>query len=204
MDNKAIAGILYETADLLEIDGQDSFRIRSYRNAAQAIEALPQQISELISEPKKILEIPGIGKGMLTNMQEMFKEGRLSLHAELLKKYRPSMLDLLRVQGLGPKTIALIWSAYKVSDLEGVENLAREGKIRILPRMGEKHEKKLLKAIEDYRRIAGRFLLDVAERQAETIVEHLKGYEGGEKVTPAGSLRRGRGERGCRRLSVSG
>src|SRR5207245_3738508 len=81
MDNKAIAGILYETADLLEIDGQDSFRIRSYRNAAQAIEALPQQISELISEPKKILEIPGIGKGMLTNMQEMFKEGRLSLHA---------------------------------------------------------------------------------------------------------------------------
>src|SRR5207245_7576457 len=78
MDNKAIAGILYETADLLEIDGQDSFRIRSYRIAAQAIEALPQQISELINEPKKILEIPGIGKGMLTNMQEMFKEGRLS------------------------------------------------------------------------------------------------------------------------------
>src|SRR6266550_3802843 len=111
MDNKAIAGILYETADLLEIDGQDSFRIRSYRNAAQAIEALPQQISELIDEPKKILEIPGIGKGMLTNMQEMFKEGKLSLHAELLKKYRPSMLDLLKVQGLGPKTIALIWRA---------------------------------------------------------------------------------------------
>src|SRR6266705_1360145 len=159
MDNKAIAGILYETADLLEIDGQDSFRIRSYRNAAQAIEALPQQISELIDEPKKILEIPGIGKGMLTNMQEMFKEGRLSLHAELLKKYRPSMLDLLKVQGLGPKTIALIWSAYQVCDLEGVEKLAREGKIRILPRMGEKHEAKLLKAIEDYRRIAGRFRL---------------------------------------------
>src|SRR5207253_2073746 len=123
MDNKAIAGILYETADLLEIDGQDSFRIRSYRNAAQAIEALPQQISELIDEPKKILEIPGIGKGMLTNMQEMFKEGRLSLHAELLKKYRPSMLDLLKVQGLGPKTIALIWSAYQVCDLEGVDKL---------------------------------------------------------------------------------
>src|SRR5436190_7543161 len=178
MDNKAIAGILYETADLLEIDGQDSFRIRSYRNAAQAIEALPQQISELIDEPKKILEIPGIGKGMLTNMQEMFKEGRLSLHAELLKKYRPSMLDLLKVQGLGPKTIALIWSAYQVCDLEGVEKLARECKIRILPRMGEKHEAKLLKAIEDYRRIAGRFLLDAAEREAQKIVDHLKDFPG--------------------------
>jgi len=204
MDNKAIAGILYETADLLEIDGQDSFRIRSYRNAAQAIEALPQQISELISEPKKILEIPGIGKGMLTNMQEMFKEGRLSLHAELLKKYRPSMLDLLKVQGLGPKTIALIWSAYQVCDLEGVEKLAREGKIRILPRMGEKHEAKLLKAIEDYRRIAGRFLLDAAEREAQKIVDHLKDFPGVEKVTPAGSLRRGRETVGDLDILVTG
>src|SRR6266513_2953996 len=204
MDNKAIAGILYETADLLEIDGKDSFRIRSYRNAAQAIEALPQQISELISEPKKILEIPGIGKGMLTNMQEMFKEGRLSLHAELLKKYRPSMLDLLKVQGLGPKTIALIWSAYQVCDLEGVEKLAREGKIRILPRMGEKHEAKLLKAIEDYRRIAGRFLLDAAEREAQKIVDHLKDFPGVEKVTPAGSLRRGRETVGDLDILVTG
>src|SRR5438045_6288486 len=192
MDNKAIAGILYETADLLEIDGQDSFRIRSYRNAAQAIEALPQQISELIDEPKKILEIPGIGKGMLTNLQEIFKEGRLSLHAEMLKKYRPSMLDLLNIQGLGPKTIALIWSAYQVADLEGVEKLAREGKIRTLPRMGEKHELKLLKAIEDYRRIAGRFLLDAAEIQAQKLIDHLKAFDGIDKITPTGSLRRGR------------
>jgi DNA polymerase (family 10) len=192
MDNKAIAGIFYETADLLEIDGQDSFRIRSYRNAAEAIEAQPQQIADLIDEPKKILEIPGIGKGMLTNLREMFKEGRLGLHAELLKKYRPSMLDLLKIQGLGPKTIGLIWSAYQVCDLEGIEKLAREGKIQILPRMGEKQEQKLLKAIEDYRRVAGRFLLDTAETQALKIVEHLRGFEGVEKVTPAGSLRRGR------------
>jgi DNA polymerase (family X) len=120
MDNKAIAGILYETADLLEIDGQDSFRIRSYRNAAQAIEALPGQIADIIHEPKKVLEIPGIGKGMLINLQEILKNGQLSLHAEMLKKYRPSMLDLLKVQGLGPKTIALIWSAYQVCDVEGV------------------------------------------------------------------------------------
>jgi DNA polymerase (family X) len=192
MDNKAIAGILYETADLLEIDAQDSFRIRSYRNAAEAIEALPQQIADLISEPKRVLEIPGIGKGMLANLQEIFKEGRLSVHADLLKKYHPSMLDLLKIQGLGPKTIALIWSAYKVSDVEGVEKLAREGKIRILPRLGEKQEQKLLKAIEDYRRIAGRFLLDTAENQAQKIIEHLGDFPGVEKVTPAGSLRRGR------------
>src|SRR5207244_1064035 len=140
MDNKALAGILYETADLLEIDGQDSFRIRSYRNAAQTIEALPQQIADLISEPKQVLAIPGIGKGMLVNLQEMFKEGKLSLHAELLKKYHPSMLELLKIQGLGPKTIALIWSAYQVSDVEAVEKLAKEGRIRELPRMGERQD----------------------------------------------------------------
>jgi DNA polymerase (family 10) len=204
MDNKAIAGILYETADLLEIDGQDSFRIRSYRNAAEAIEAQTQQIADLISEPKKVLAIPGIGKGMLTNMQEMFKEDKLSLHAELLKKYRPTMLDLLKIQGLGPKTIALIWSAYHVSDVEGVEKLAKDGKIRELPRMGEKQEQKLLKAIEDYRRIAGRFLLDAAEREAQKIADHLRDYPGVEKVTPAGSLRRGRETVGDLDILVTG
>ena len=204
MDNKAIAGILYETADLLEIDGQDSFRIRSYRNAAEAIEAQTQQIADLIGEPKKVLAIPGIGKGMLLNLQEMFKEGKLSLHAELLKKYHPSMLDLLKIQGLGPKTIALIWSAYQVSDVDGVAKLAREGKIRELPRMGEKQEQKLLKAIEDYRRIAGRFLLDAAEQQADKIIEHLRDYPGVEKITPAGSLRRGRETVGDLDILVTG
>jgi DNA polymerase (family X) len=204
MDNKAIAGILYETADLLEIDGQDSFRIRSYRTAAQAIEALPQQVTDLIGEPKKLLEVPGIGKGMLQNMQEILKEGRLATHAELLKKYRPSMLELLKIQGLGPKTIALIWSAYQICDLEGVEKLAREGKIRILPRMGEKHEQKLLKAIEDYRRIGGRFLLDAAEQVAERLVQHLSQVPGVDKVSPAGSLRRGRDTIGDLDVLVTG
>jgi DNA polymerase (family 10) len=204
VDNKSIAGILYETADLLEVDGQDSFRIRSYRNAAEAIEALPQQITDLIEEPKQVLAIPGIGKGMLANLNEMLHEGKLSLHAEMLKKYRPSMLELLRVQGIGPKTVALIWSAYQVCDLEGVEKLAREGKIRELPRMGEKHEQKILKAIEDYRRIAGRFLLNVADVQAEKIAEHLKDYPGVEKAIPAGSLRRGRETVGDLDILVTG
>src|SRR6202034_151675 len=121
-----------------------------------------------------------------------FKDGKIAAHAELLQKYRPSMLELLKIQGLGPKTIALIWSAYQISDLEGVEKLAREGKIRELPRLGEKYETKLLKAIEGYRRIAGRFLLDVAEQLSEKVAEHLMTVPGIEKITPAGSLRRGR------------
>ena len=204
MDNKSIATVLYETADLLEIDGQDSFRIRSYRNAAQAIENLTEQVKDIIAEPKKVLAIPGIGKGMLVNLQELFKDGSLSLQAELLKKYHPSMLQLLKIQGLGPKTIALIWSAYQVSDVDGVEKLAREGKIRILPRMGEKHEQKLLKAIEDYRRISGRFLIDAAEAEANKLTEYLAKFPGIDRITPAGSLRRGRETVGDLDILVTG
>jgi len=204
VDNKAIANILYETADLLEIDAADSFRIRSYRNAAQAIENLSEPIKDLIGEPKKVLAIPGIGKGMLTNLQELFKEGSLSVQAELLKKYHPSMLQLLKIQGLGPKTIALIWSAYQVSDVDGVEKLAREGRIRELPRMGEKHEQKLLKAIEDYRRISGRFLIDAAEAEARKLTDYLASFAGFDRITPAGSLRRGRETVGDLDILVTG
>src|SRR5579863_5819798 len=204
MDNKSIATILYETADLLEIDAADSFRIRSYRNAAQAIENLPDQIKDIIGEPKKVLAIPGIGKGMLVNLQELFKDGSLSVQADLLKKYHPSMLQLLKIQGLGPKTIALIWSAYQVCDVDGVEKLARAGKIRELPRMGEKHEQKLLKAIEDYRRISGRFLIDAAESEANKLTEYLAKFPGIDRITPAGSLRRGRETVGDLDILVTG
>ncbi len=151
-----------------------------------------------------MLAIPGIGKSMLRNLQELFTDGKLSVQAELLEKYNPSMLQLLKIQGLGPKTIALIWSAYKVSDVDGVEKLAREGKIRELPRMGEKHEAKLLKAIEDYRRISGRFLIDAGETEAEKLIEYLEKYPGIDKITPAGSLRRGRETVGDLDILVTG
>jgi DNA polymerase (family 10) len=204
MDNKAIANILYETADLLEIDGQDSFRVRSYRNAAQAVENNTEQIKDIIGEPKRVLAIAGIGKGMLINLQELLKDGTLPVQAELLKKYHPSMLQLLKIQGLGPKTIALIWSAHQVCDVDGVEKLAREGKIRELPRMGEKHEQKLLKAIEDFRRISGRFLIDAAEMEAAKLSEYLSKYPGIERITTAGSLRRGRETVGDLDILVTG
>ncbi|HEU5453321.1 MAG TPA: DNA polymerase/3'-5' exonuclease PolX [Terriglobales bacterium] len=204
MDNKTIADVLYETADLMEINGDDPFRIRSYRRAAEAIEGLPQQIAEIVNDPKKLLEIPGIGKGMSANLQEMFKEGKLKLHQELLQKYRPSMLELLKIQGLGPKTIALLWSAHQVCDIAGVEKLAREGKLAELPRMGEKAQQKILNAIENYRRISGRFLLDVAEEMAEKLTAHLCKLPGVDKVTPAGSLRRGRETVGDLDMLVTG
>lgn len=204
MDNKSLATTFYETADLLEIKGEDPFRIRSYRRAAEAIESLPQPIADIVSDQKKLLAIPGIGKGMAANLQEIFSQGKLKLHSELLESYRPSMLELLKIQGLGPKTIALLWDAFQVCDIEGVEKLARAGKIRELPRMGEKQEQKILKGIEDYRRISGRFHLDEADATAQKLVEHLSSTPGVENVTPAGSLRRGRETVGDLDILVTG
>ncbi len=204
MDNKTIANIFYEVADLMEINGDDSFRIRSYRRAAEAVEGWPQQVAQLVSEPKQLLEVPGIGKGMAANILDLVRDGKLKQHQELLQKYRPSMLELLKIQGLGPKTIALIWSAFQVSDVAGVEQLAREEKLRTLPRMSAKSEQKILKAIEDYRRISGRFLLDEADRTAEKLTEHLKHIKGIDKITPAGSLRRGRETVGDLDMLVTG
>src|SRR6266852_3225957 len=80
LDNRAVATILYEVGDLMEIDGDDSFRIRSYRRAAEAIESLSYPISDIVHDPKKMLEIPGIGKAMSAHLQEIFREGKLSLH----------------------------------------------------------------------------------------------------------------------------
>ncbi|HKE30514.1 MAG TPA: DNA polymerase/3'-5' exonuclease PolX, partial [Candidatus Angelobacter sp.] len=153
---------------------------------------------------KALLEIPGIGKGMATNIREIFTRGKLTQHEELLQKYRPSMLELLKIQGLGPKTIALIWDAFQICDVDGVAKLAQEGKLRELPRLSEKSEQKILKAIESYRQVTGRFQLDMADATAQKMIELLKGLPGVDKVTPAGSLRRGRETVGDLDLLITG
>jgi DNA polymerase (family 10) len=204
LDNKSIANIFYETADLMEVRNDDPFRIRSYRRAAEAIESLEVQLADIYQDTKALLEIPGIGKGMAANIRDIFTEGKLKLHEELLQKYRPSMLELLKIQGLGPKTIALIWDAFQVCDVEGVAKLAQEGKLRTLPRLSEKTEQKILKAIESYRQVTGRFHLDTADQIAEKMIGLLKGLPGVEKVTPAGSLRRGRETVGDLDLLITG
>ena len=95
--------MLDETADLLEISAADPFRVRSYRRAAEAVEASTVQLSTLIEEPKKLLAIPGIGKGMAANVLEIEKAGTFPLREELMLRYKPSMLELLRLPGMGPQ-----------------------------------------------------------------------------------------------------
>ena len=135
MDNVTIARALDETAALLEIDSADPFRVRSYRRAAEAVEQQTTSLAALVgSDPKALLAIPGIGKGMAANITQLVEAGEIPLRGELLKKYRPSMLELLRLPGMGPKTVALVWSALGVSDIDSLEAAAKEGKLADLPR----------------------------------------------------------------------
>jgi DNA polymerase (family 10) len=205
MDNITIARLLDETASLLEIDTADPFRVRSYRRAAEAVEQQTTQLASLVSsDPKQLLAIPGIGKGMAANICQLVETGDVPLRAELLTKYRPGMLEMLRLPGMGPKSVALVWSALGVSDVDGLETAAREGKLAGLPRMGEKFAAKLLKGIEDYRRNSGRFRIDQVRQQADRILALIAAFPGIDEITPAGSLRRGRESVGDLDLLVTG
>ena len=205
MENIAIARLLDETAALLEIDAADPFRIRSYRRAAEAVEQQTTQLAALVgSDPKQLLAIPGIGMGLAANICELVATGTMPIRAELLAKYKPTMLELLRLPGMGPKTVALVWSALGVCDIDALEAAAREGKLAGLPRMGEKFAAKLLKGIEDYRRNSGRFRIDAAHQQAERISALIRAFPGIDEITPAGSLRRGRETVGDLDLLVTG
>lgn len=204
MDNREIARLLRETADLMEIAGDDSFRIRSYRRAADAVETCPQPLAELAVEPKRLLELPGIGKTIAAHLVEILTTGVFSMREELLKRYRPSMLQLLQIQGLGPRTIALIWERHQAATVDEVEALARAGKLRELPRMGERAEQKLLKAIAAWRAMSGRFLLSDTLRVATEALARLKQLPEVELSAAAGSLRRGRETVGDLDLLVAG
>ncbi|MBI5085832.1 MAG: DNA polymerase/3'-5' exonuclease PolX [Acidobacteria bacterium] len=205
MENPEIARLLSETADLMEIGGQDAFRIRSYRNAAGVIDGYPEKVADIVLDPARdVTSIPGIGKGLAGALKELVERGSFARRDEMLEIYPPTALEMLRIQGLGPKTVRTLWEHFRVSTLEDLERLCKEQKLRDLPRMGAKLEEKILQGISQYRRSAGRFLLNYASAAAAELIEHLSQASGVEQVVPAGSLRRGRETVGDLDLVVTG
>src|SRR5258706_15317723 len=129
MENRAIARLLTETADLMEIAEEDPFRIRSYRNAAAVIDGYPESVAGILKDPeKKVTDIPGIGKGIAAVLGEIEERGSFERRDEMLSKYPPTALELLKIQGLGPKSIRVIFENYRVSTIDGLEVLCREQK----------------------------------------------------------------------------
>jgi DNA polymerase (family X) len=193
MDNKNIARILQETAQLLEIDGAIIGRYRSYEKAAELINGLPESIEQLVKEPEKLKELPGIGDRMIEHLQEIVTTGDYALRKKLLKKYPATILDLLQLQSLGPKKVALLWKTFKAGTVADVEKIAKEGKLHDMAGFGEKSEQNILKAVEVFKKSSGRFHINDAEAAAIAITAHImKHGKIVESVTPAGSLRRGK------------
>lgn len=205
MENKEIANLLSETADLMEVAGEDGFRIRSYRNAASAIASYPERVTDIVCNPeRKVTEIPGIGKGLAFVLAEICQRGSFDRRDEMLAKYPASALELLKIQGLGPKSIALLYEHHNVRTVDDLERICRERKLRTLPRMGAKLEEKVLRSIQAYRQSAGRFLLTFGVRTAEELKAEFTALPGIEKVESAGSLRRGRETIGDLDILVTG
>jgi DNA polymerase (family 10) len=193
MENREVARVLRETAQLLEIDGAMIGRFRSYERAAQLLDSLPESVQELAGDRENLTALPGIGDGMADHIQEIFKTGDYSLRSKLLQKYPASILTLLELQSLGPKKVAFLFKAFQASTVEQVEKLARDGKLRDLPGFGEKSEENILKAVEVFKKSAGRFHVDLVEEEAARLISHINAFgKQVEAVTPSGSLRRGK------------
>jgi DNA polymerase (family 10) len=205
MENKEIARLLQETADLMEVAGEDGFRIRSYRNAAAVIASHSERIQDIICNPeRKVTDIPGIGKGLSAVLDEICQRGSFERRDQMLARYPASALELLKIQGLGPKSIALLYEHHGVRSVDDLERICREQKLRSLPRMGAKLEEKVLRSIENYRKAAGRFLLSFASRTAEELTSEFEALAGIERVQYAGSLRRGKETVGDLDILVTG
>lgn len=192
MENGTVSRILREMADLSEIRGDNAFRVRALRNAAETIDALPFDLAHLCDEPERLREIKGIGEGIAKKILEIRETGVCREHAELAGEIPPTLLELLQIEGVGPKKVKLFREALGVSTVADLEAAAREGKVRSLPRMSAALEEKLLKAIADHRARSGRVLLSWAEAYATEIARALEAVPGVSRVAPAGSYRRRR------------
>jgi DNA polymerase (family 10) len=189
LDNPAIARILREIADLLEIKADNPFKIRAYRNGADIVANHPHELTTL--DPAALREIPGIGKDLAARIREIADTGDAEYHRELVALFPPTVLDLLHLQGVGPKTVATLYRELNIRTLEDLEQAAAGGRIRELRGMGAKKEALILSALEERKRHAGRHLLPDAHDAAAALVLHLRERAGAADLDAVGSLRRG-------------
>jgi DNA polymerase (family X) len=189
LDNAAIARVLREIADLLEIKDDNPFKIRAYRNGADIAANHPHDLGRL--DEAGLREIPGIGKDLASRIREIADTGDTAFHRELIAEFPPTVLDLLHLQGVGPKTVATLYRELGIRTLDDLERAAADGRIRTLKGMGAKKEALILKALDERKRFAGRHLLPDAHDAAAALLSHLREAAPEATIDPVGSLRRG-------------
>jgi DNA polymerase (family 10) len=189
VDNLAIARVLTEIGDLLEIKGENPFKIRAYRNAAETIVHEPGRVAGMSAAER--LALPGVGRDLAAKIGELVETGAIKYHQELLQEFPPTILDLLHLQGVGPKTVARLYGDLGVRTLDDLERAAREGRIRGMKGMGAKKEALILEALEERRRFSGRRLMVEAYDTAAALVAALREHAPEAEIVPVGTLRRG-------------
>jgi DNA polymerase (family 10) len=190
MKNRLVAKILYEVADLLELEGVE-FKPRAYRRAAQAVESCPIPIEDLVAQGR-LRELPGVGESIAQKIEEIVQTGKLALHEELKAKLPVDLYALTQVEGVGPKTAKLLYEALGVRTLEDLERVAREGKIREIKGLGPKTEEKILRGLQEARGAEKRELLGYALPLARNLRQKLLSTGLFQRIELAGSLRRGK------------
>jgi DNA polymerase (family 10) len=189
MENLAIAGIFAEIADLLEIKGENPFKIRAYRNAAEAIAHATQPLASCTEEDLRAL--PGIGRDLSSKIREIAETGGARYHRDLLEQFPPAILDLLHLQGVGPRTVAQLYTQLGIRTIDELEAACRDGRIRELKGMGSKKEQLILKACAERRQHSGRHLLPDAMEAATLLLDYLRAQCPEVTFAAVGSIRRG-------------
>ena len=191
MINKTISEIFREIGDILEIKDENRFKILAYHRAAQIIRNLATDLTKTYKkDPKKILEIRGIGKDLYLKIVEIIETGKCDMHLRLLEEIPNGVLDMLRLRSVGPKKVKMFYITLGLTSLKELEKACRNGKIHILPGMGERTELAILKAIDDMQRFAERTLMPFALEEAKLIIKHMKFNKKVKKIEYGGSLRR--------------
>jgi DNA polymerase (family 10) len=190
---------------ILQDDPKWTFKAAAYDRAKRSVESYPERLEDIARDPnRKLTEIPGIGEDLAKKITELVETGKCQYHQEQLAKIPGSLLTLLQLQTVGPQKVRLFYKELGIKTVDDLEAAAKAGRLRALPKMDLKSEENILKAIEVFRRAAGRFRLDTAFETAQELTAYFKEFNGVEEVTPAGSLRRGRETVGDLDLLVTG
>jgi DNA polymerase (family X) len=189
LDNQSIARILVEIADLLEIKGENPFKIRAYRNGADTLATATEPVAPMSAAD--LQKLPGIGRDLAARIRELIDSGSIRFHQELLAEFPVTLLDLMRLQGVGPKTVALVYRTLNISTLDELEAAARSGRLCEIRGMGAKKQELILEALDERKRHAGRHLLADTHDVAAAVLANLRHASPSTEFVPVGSLRRG-------------
>jgi DNA polymerase (family 10) len=188
--NADIATVFEEIADLLEIENANPFRVRAYRNAARQLQGMGVPAADMVTNDEDLTELPGIGDDLAAKIKEMVETGKCQFLEKLRKKTPPTITELLKIPGLGPKRVGTLYHELDVHTLEQLARAARDGRIRALPGFGAKTEATILEAIQAHVTEQKRFKLAVAAQYAEPLRKYLEKIPGVKQALVAGSYRR--------------